>query len=125
MSNSWCEKQLKELKKEKKPKRKKLWLKQFKNRGWTDKELWNLDVSFAKWILPRLVEFKKQTMSYPPKFKNESEWAKVLQTMIDGFTIMADENIYFSLPRTEKDKKFKKIKLSMSLFYNHIYDLWS
>lgn len=125
MHNSWCEKQIKQIQKERIDSRKKLWLKQFKNRGWTNKELWNLDVSFANWILPRLIEFKKQTLSYPSKFKNVTQWKKVLQTMIDGFTIMATENEYFALPRTDKDKKFKKIKLSMSLFHEYVYDLWS
>lgn len=45
----------------KKDKRQKLWRKQRDERGFDDTELWNLDVTMAKFILPRLKEFHKQS----------------------------------------------------------------
>jgi hypothetical protein len=48
----------------KKDKRQKLWKKQRDERGFDDTELWNLDVTMAKFILPRLAAFHKQSPVY-------------------------------------------------------------
>lgn len=53
-------------------------------RGWDDSETWNLDVSFARLILPRLQRFKEVSIAYPMDLTPE-QWDAVLDKMIYSF----------------------------------------
>lgn len=64
--------------------RQSLWKKQRMERGFDDTELWNLDSTILSFTLPRLKEFREQTISYPTEFNTLEEWQKVLDKMIDG-----------------------------------------
>ena len=46
-------------------------------RGFDDTELWNLDTTLLKFLLPRLKEFKKQTNSYPSNVESFEEWQNI------------------------------------------------
>ena len=37
-------------------------------RGWDDRETWDLEYEFLKWILPRLKRLKKISIAYPPHY---------------------------------------------------------
>ena len=63
---------------------------QIKERGFDDTEIWNLDLTIAKFILPRLVRFKEYTGTYPNGFTIDS-WRDELQVMIDAFKILNDD----------------------------------
>lgn len=44
-------------------------------------ELWNLDATIAKFVLPRLVEYKKICNSRPPRL-SMNEWYEILDKII-------------------------------------------
>lgn len=35
-------------------------------RGWDDRETWNVDYEFFKWVLPRLKRYRELSDGYPP-----------------------------------------------------------
>jgi hypothetical protein len=82
-------------------------------RGFDDTELWNLDTTLLKFLLPRLKEFKKQTKSYPSNVESFEEWQNILQKMIDAI----EYNIYGNYNIEEYNEKFK-------LLQEYIFDLW-
>lgn len=63
-------------------------------RGFDSTELWNLYHTFALFILPRLVEFRKVTNSYPHDFETLEGWTKIIDKMIYAFDHIANEEKY-------------------------------
>jgi hypothetical protein len=63
-------------------------------RGFDNTELWNLYYTFALFILPRLVEFRKLTKAYPPDFETFEEWVEIIDKMIYAFDHIANEESY-------------------------------
>ena len=63
-------------------------------RGFDSTELWNLYYTFALFILPRLVEFRKVANAYPHDFETFEEWAKIIDKMIYAFDHIANEEKY-------------------------------
>lgn len=95
---------------------------QRKVRGFDDSETWDLGFTFAKWFAPRLRRFKEVTIAFPGNFNSMDEWQAVLQEMLEGFELMADEDVYFPCP--EDSESQKKIQRSLDLFHEYIYALW-
>ncbi len=62
--------------------RKELFKKQRLERGFDETELWNLDTTILKFILPRLKAFKETNYGYPGDFNNIEEWTECLEKMI-------------------------------------------
>lgn len=92
---------------------------QRKTRGWDDSETWSLDFKIAQWIYPRIKRFKELNNGHPSRL-TEEEWDCIIQQMIDGFEIMADEQRYFWY----SDEDGKKIKKAMELWYKWHEQLW-
>ena len=63
-------------------------------RGFDDTELWSLDRTIAKYVLPRLIEFKKVANGYPPNFDSFEEWIAVIDKMIYSFDHIANQEKY-------------------------------
>ena len=63
-------------------------------RGFDNTELWNLYYTFALFILPRLVEFRKVANAYPHDFESFEEWVKIIDKMIYAFDHIANEEKY-------------------------------
>lgn len=59
-----------------------LWWWQKLTRGWSDRDLWNLDDTLAQWLLPRLKAFQKKTFGHPYGFESEEEWKAAIGEMI-------------------------------------------
>lgn len=59
--------------------------KQRLERGFDDSETWNLDLTIAKFVLPRLESFKESFMGYPGFLKNEDEWKAILEKCVRHF----------------------------------------
>lgn len=57
------------------------WFFQRRIRGWDDRELWNLDSTFARYMLPRLKRFKETTDGYPGEL-TEQQWDAILEEII-------------------------------------------
>ena len=88
--------------------------KQFDKKGFDDSVTWSLDVSIAKFILPRLKRYIKladKIIVIEPRFR------KALDRMIRGFTILAEDNIL-----TRND--YRKVHIAfveLSNFHNHLW----
>ena len=57
-------------------------------------ELWDLDYTFADFILPRLKAFKKNTISVPASL-TEDEWDDILDKMIIAFEYIITEDSWW------------------------------
>lgn len=91
-------------------------------RGYSDKELWNLDATLAKWILPRLKAFKEHNIGYPSFKSSKEEWDAELETMIKAFEFyMIDP---FDVNEKEREEQNKIIKKGFILFGKRIGHLW-
>lgn len=90
--------------------------KQIKKRGFDDSECWNLDVTIAKFTLPRLRRLKEITHGYPGTLDNPEEWDKILDQMIRAFEIALDDEI------TEAD--IESYETGMKLFAEYFRNLW-
>lgn len=82
-----------------KRKRKK-WLKE-NNLYVNPKDIWNLDVSIAEFILPRLKLFKKKIISYPGygEMDTPEKWDKALDKMILAFEYILDDDWWINNPK--------------------------
>lgn len=71
----------------------KKWLKQH-NRYINPKECWNLNITFAEFILPRLKRFKKDTNCYPcnDEITSPEDWDNILDKMILAFEYILEED---------------------------------
>ena len=102
----------KKLKKEKKYNKK--LRKDTKENGFDKSECWNLDITIAKFILPRLKYFKENTISYPQVDIGLDGWHEILDKMIYSFDeILKDDS-------TDQDK----IQEGLELFAKYYVNLW-
>lgn len=82
------------------------------------KELWNLDYTVAKFVLPRLIKFKENSLGFPGYDEADTmdKWQDILKKMITAFEyIVTDDNWWVDNPRydysdgihieIDKDKK--------------------
>jgi hypothetical protein len=61
-----------------------------KKLGFDDRELWSLDHTIAKFVLPRLIRFKEVGCGYPGNL-TEKKWDKILDQMIYSMRAVCDE----------------------------------
>jgi len=85
-------------------------------RGWDDRELWNLDVTMAEFIYPRLKRLKEIQHGYPADL-NEEEWSEILDKMILAFKLIKEEDYYI-----KKDPG--EITEGLNLFVEYYSNLW-
>ena len=95
-------------------------------RGFSDEEVWEVDVTFANWIVPILKEFRK-VMHGVPNGLTENSWRNIINKMIIGFEIMSlkDEGILlkFTNPNLEKENQ-EKMDEALCLFKIYCQSLW-
>jgi len=104
-----------------------IWKKQREERGFDDTELWGLDCTIARFILPRLKEFKKQAGGYPSNLKPEGDdgdkglelWENSIQTMIDAFELIAKDHV------VTDDKEKEIIETGLDNFRKYYFSLWN
>ena len=87
-------------------------------RGFDDSELWNLDSTIAKFILPRLKAFSENLISHPIGITME-KWEKILNSMIYSFDIIVEDKIL-----NLSDDEYKKFKKGLKLFVKYYFNLW-
>ena len=91
---------------------------QKRTRGWSDEETWNLDITIAKFVLPRLKRLKQLQNGYPGDLAEE-KWDEILDKMIFSFDkITNDEEIVMEQPQAER------VQEGLDLFANRFRDLW-
>lgn len=107
---------------------------QKKMRGYSDLELWNLDDTIAKWIVPRLKAFRDTTQAYPANLESFEQWQEMLGEMIFGFEFSSDEwyrDNALGRPKEEREKKknelesmVKRAENGRVLFAKHFNEIW-
>ena len=86
-------------------------------RGFGDNELWNFDITIAKYMVPRLKRFKQLQHGYPANLKEE-EWNEILDQIIYSFELKLDDEDVF-------DKKFRAdYELGLLYFAKYFDHLW-
>ena len=78
-------------------------------RGFDDTELWNLDTTILKFVLPRLKRFRECTIGYPPEFESLEAWTDCLDKMIDNID---------KIIKSEKDADYEGFELFKKYFFN-------
>lgn len=97
-----------------KDKRQKRWAKQRRELGFDETELWNLDCTIAKFLVPRLKAFRKSHAGIPGALENEPErWNEILDAMIEGFELY---DAKFHRTREECRKVNKALRLLVKWF---------
>lgn len=100
-------------------------------RGWTDEETWNLDLEFAKWMLPRLKRYKELSNSHPSQL-TPRKWRTIMYQMIHGLEIQLHAEDAYSLLRIGKlckdeelYRQWKEVDNAYKLLGKYIRHLWS
>lgn len=86
------------------------------------KDTWSLDITFAKFAIPRLKLFKKSTIGFPWRLKSFEEWEAILDKMILAFELIANGDDDFT--REDYEEINKKINEGLELFATYFRDLW-
>lgn len=89
--------------------------------GFNETCTWNLDTSIAKYIYPRLVMFKNVHIGRPINLSCDKDWLNILDEMIDGFKLIADDDAVFEY---NNKNSMKKMKRAIELLHKHYFDLW-
>jgi hypothetical protein len=101
---------------------------QRRTRGWDDSDLWNLDVSLAKVILPRLKAFAANHAGYPGSLtegKGEEEWQSMLDRMVAGFDFIANSKMWSDFENIEEGMAAEKEAYeAVELFGKWFGGLW-
>lgn len=106
-------------------KRQTKYINQLNRRGWSDMDIWDLDYTFAEFIVPRLKELKKNKFGIITVFENDDEkktmkrWDAIFNEMIEGFEIVLDDNRWRLI-----DKKQKKVDKALENFVKYFDNLW-
>jgi hypothetical protein len=89
-------------------------------------ELWNLDSTIAKFILPRLIQFAKDPGGYPCGLSDEKEWKKILRTMIYFFKNKAKDVTPYAFPDSCEFTKMKEKldRMGKDYFGKYLENLW-
>lgn len=90
--------------------------KQLKQTGIDNTEVWALDTTIAKFILPRLQLLRKTAHGYPNSLSSEEEWKAILLQMEDTFQLVIDSHL--TIPN------LNKLNQGMQLFATYYRDLW-
>ena len=88
-------------------------------RGFSDRDTWNIDVTTAKFVLPRLKKFKELTNGHPYEITWE-EWVEILDKMIYAFETCSSDDDYCGCDVTDG----KKIQEGFELFGKYYVSLW-
>lgn len=106
------------------------WFWQWLIRGFSDRQLWSLDVTIAKFVVPRLKALKAYQHGHPNEYTEEG-WDEILDKMIWSFeySLVDIELPAVDSPTTEETVKdveaqVKRYEEGMVLFAKHFSDLW-
>ena len=100
--------------------------------GFSDDELWGLELTIAEFCLPRLIRFKEIKCSYPGDGISEIDWDEILDKIIYSFEEIIresdpfyDQEVEINKEYLEKRKiKIEKIQEGLDLFAKYFMNLW-
>ena len=100
-----------------------------KKHGFSPEECWNLDNSIAKFVLPRLLYYRKHYTSCHPVNLTVAAWRRILDKMVWSFRIIADaDNDYYSCPKNYAGAEAaycRRLQNGITLFGKYFLSLWS
>lgn len=100
-------------------------VKQRMTRGFDDTELWNLDHTIVKFILPRLKEFKKLSKgSYPNEVGTEENWQEILEKIIVGLEYYLEKDRVMDITENEANGRMFIMEEAFQLLIKHFVNLW-
>jgi len=91
----------------------------------TDDELYSLDCTIAKFIHPRLIEFRDRFRGRSLPFRDDGtcmtseEWVSIINEMI-----FAMEYVVNQFEINYEEVNMSRVKYGMKLFSKHFFDLW-
>lgn len=86
-------------------------------RGFDDTETWNLNTTFANFMLPRLKAFKEVGVPFShPAILEEHEWGEIIDKIIHSLELYIDEDYEF--------ESEKEIQEGIDLFAKYFFNLW-
>ena len=89
----------------------------------TNEECWGLDITLAKYILPRLEKFEiLNTNIHPCEFKNMEEWHKIINKMIYSFKFILKDELIIDIELSKAEDK--RVQEGLDLFARYFRDLW-
>ena len=86
-------------------------------RGYSDRDLWNLDLYLATWLPEAIENFLNNNNGYPAEL-TEQEWKDILQKMIMGFRDYVAEE-YYNIEVSDSSKE------ALQLFVKWFGYLWN
>jgi len=107
--------------------------------GCNPQDIWNLDTTCARWLVPRLKLMRDRGHGFPGEIyakyedmqdRHEAdrlavaEWRGILDEMIDGFSMIATKFDWMYLSKPEYDANWEKANRALDLFRNYYFDLW-
>ena len=87
------------------------------------RECWCLDYTIAKFVLPRLKQFKKDNIGYPERDEADTpeKWDEILDRMILAFEYVIDDDWWIDNPRYDYTEGLEmKFVQDESSGFNHI-----
>lgn len=90
-----------------------------KENGFTPDEAWNLYISIAIFVLPRLKYFREHTIGIPLQFKTIEEWYNILDQMIFSFENVLKYDDFMVCP-SEYIKKYRNKKKAVKEYYKDL-----
>lgn len=96
-------------------------LKKKKNLSIPNSEIWGLNYTLAKYILPRLKRFTEVCCSYPCEL-TETEWKEILNKMIWSFQYIIKNDESNELLEIMKENE--QCQEGLDLFAKHFRNLW-
>lgn len=103
------------------------WIRQFKEKGWTDRDIWNIDTTLAKIIINFLKRYKEVNIGSPnitdraSYEDNITAWNKILDKIIHAFEIILSDD-YCILHYNSKE--YMDMKEGLELFAKYYNNLW-
>lgn len=111
-------KQRKEMMQESDKKYAKKYKKFKKKYGFDFRDCWNLDISIAYYVLPRLIYLRAKGCGYPCEFDSVEPWNEILDKIIVAFTYMTKDD-FFTV-----NSHSKEIDEGLDLFRKYFFDFW-
>jgi hypothetical protein len=90
------------------------------NYSWNTTELWNLDDTITRFLVPRLYVFYKLDDSTSQEFE-EGTWGNILESILEGLLMMLHPKEGFEQPKQDE----KIINNATMLLGKYIRRLWS
>ena len=103
------------------------YVKQYKQRGFDDSEIWNLDMSLSLFLLPRLKRLREVIQGYPPICKSFEEWISILDEIIWMFATYSSDTYQNYEPKNkqyfeEVNQRIEKASELLGKYWTYFWD---